>query len=319
MVSLITGATGFVGCHLAEWLVEQGDDVVGLSHHGRWPTDAPEAIQRLPLFAVDVADGAALQRIMHQVRPDRIYHLAAQANVLESLRDPEATWKTNLLGARRLFDAALGLPETRILYVSTGNVYGQPPDAELPITEQTPPRPTTPYAQSKLAGEFLAKKYVEQLGVRLFVARPFNHAGPRQDGSYALSHFARQIAELERKGGEGVLVVGNLQVVRDFSDVRDVVRAYQAILEYASPGECYNVASGDSTLLKDALDALLQMTSCRVVVEQDPNLVRSNDLSRIEVDNRMLRERTGWSPRIPLSQTLEDTLNYWRNHYHETQ
>lgn len=319
MTILITGATGFVGTYLTELLVGRGEKVIGLSRRGSWPGSSPAAVRAVPLAAVDVTDFFALCRLLNETKPDQIFHLAAQANVPESVREPEQTWNANYLGTRRLFDAAIEtVPNASILYVSSGNVYGQPPPAELPISEQTVPRPTTPYGQSKLAAELLAKKYVDQLGCHIFIARPFNHAGPRQASSYALSHFAKQIARLERQGSAGMLAVGNLQVFRDFSDVRDVVRAYTMILDKGTPGDVYNVASGASTKLEYALEQLLAMSSCQINVVQDPELIRDNDLSRIEVDNRRLCEQTGWKPQIPLQKTLQDTLDFWRKCDHES-
>lgn len=315
---MITGASGFVGVHLAQMLLNQGDRIVALSLRGKWPHDAPPAVKSLPLTAIDITNGNSFRQILAQTKPDCIFHLAAQANVPESFRDPEGTWRVNYYGSRTLFDAVNDVvPDATILLVSTGNVYGQALPSEMPITERCVTRASTPYAQSKLAADLLALHYVKQMGSKIVIARPFNHAGPGQSSSYVLSHFARQIARLEKRGKQGVLLVGNLDVYRDFSDVRDVVRAYGSIVVQGRPGDIFNIASGQSVLLHDVLDRLLAMSECRIEVRQDSDLLRSQDLLKVEVSTQALRERTGWRPEITLQKTLRDTLQYWRQQDHD--
>ncbi|MFO0947316.1 MAG: GDP-mannose 4,6-dehydratase [Planctomycetota bacterium] len=313
MKSLITGITGFVGSHLAERLLSVGEDVVGLSMHGVWPAGTEHLSARIPLLSIDVADEAGLRSVLREQRPDRIYHLAGQANVPQSFKDPEGTWRTNFEGGRHLFDAvAETVPEAKLLFVSTGNIYGQPPAEEMPITEETRLRPRTPYAVSKAAADLLAAFYARERGQSIVIARPFNHIGPRQKTGYAVADFSSQIARLEILDGARQMHVGDLSVRRDITDVRDAVRAYHLLMQVAEPGESFNVASGNTWSLQDLVERLVRLSHRPIEIVSDPELLRRFEPSVIRVTPRAVMEKTGWRAEIPMEQTLLDTLEYWR-------
>jgi GDP-4-dehydro-6-deoxy-D-mannose reductase len=275
----ITGGTGFAGRHLAEHCRAQGDEVTVLTRD-------------------DLHDpGAALAA----AAPDVVYHLAAQAHVGRSWEDPEATLRDNLALAVHVLEAVRA--EARgatVLAVSSGEVYGPP--AELPVTEAAPLRPQNPYAVSKAATDLLARFYADAHGLHVVIPRAFNHAGPGQDPSYAIASFARQAAQGD------VVVTGNADTRRDYTDVRDVVRAYRLLAEHGEPGEAYNVCSGVSHSAAE-LVAALGAAEHRV----DPALVRAHEVMEIRGSNDKLREATGWVPRIALEETLRDTVAWWRD------
>lgn len=320
MKALITGVTGFVGSHLAERLLADGQEVIGLSRSGRWPLGAEYLGERVRLAAVDIADKAGLVRVLERHQPDALYHLAGQANVPEGNRHPEATWQTNFVGSRNVFEAAgAAAPRARILFASTGTVYGQPRPEDLPITEATPLNPANAYASSKAACDQLALELAADQGTHLIVARAFNHIGPRQQSSFAIAHFARQIAEQEISDAPAQLHVGRLDVQRDFTDVRDVVRAYSLLIEHAAPGEVFNVASGSTWVLRGILEQLLRLSTKAIELVQDPSLLRPKDPDVVRVSADRLRTRTGWRPIVPMEQTLADTLAYWRQYVRSPQ
>src|SRR6516165_3674863 len=254
---LVTGVSGFVGGHLAEHLIAAGDLVVGLSASGRWPEELAHLthavrIERCDLTAIDEDDLAAL---IDRKRPEVIYHLAAQANPQASMADPRGTWALNLGGTLNLLEAvkASGLNHgPRVILVSSGVCYGNPAPEHLPVTEDCPLRPNNPYSASKGAADLLGIQHFLAHGTDVVMVRPFNHAGPRQSPSYVLSALARQVAEVEA-GRKSCVEVGNLEVVRDFTDVRDVVRGYRLLAQHGKPGEVYNLGSGWGTKLADAL------------------------------------------------------------------
>lgn len=313
MVALITGVTGFVGSHLAELLLAEGEIVVGLARTGRWVAGAEHLKEQVRLATAEIGDGTALAEVLREHRPERVFHLAGQANVPASFRDPAESWRTNFTGTQALLAAVEDvLPEARVLHVSTGTIYGRPRPEELPIVETTPYRPTTPYAHSKLAADLLALDAAHKHGTHVVVARSFNHIGPRQQGDFAIARFAEQIARRERDRDAEPIHVGRLDVARDFTDVRDIVRAYVLLLERGMPGAAYNVASGTTWRLADLLDRLRQRARRSIEVATDPAHCRADDPPILSVDVALLRRETGWQPRVPIDQTLADTLDYWR-------
>lgn len=313
--TLITGATGFVGGHLAELLLDRGDEVVGTSRTARWAPDAAHLGNLVRLVACDVTDPDAVRRVVREVRPARIYHLAAVANVPASFDDPERTWQVNLDGTRHLYEAVRAeAPDARVLFVGSGMVYGRVSADRLPIAESVPMAPTSPYAASKAAADLMSFQYADNYGLGVVRVRPFNQAGPRQSCDYALAHFACEIARLESAGGTGELCVGNLDARRDVTDVRDTVRAYAAVLDAAAPGEVYNVASGRAVAMRDVVDRLIRLADVpRVTIRPDPARMRPSDVAVVVGDASALGRRTGWRPSIELDQTLRDTLGYWRH------
>lgn len=310
---LITGINGFVGGHLAEHLLAQGGcEIWGLA---RSAAPALSALQgHVQLVQADLNDRAATRRAVAAVQPTMIVHLAGQAFVPESFRDPAQTLCTNTLGALHLFLALIDeqLLQTRVLVVGTNEEYGQIGSDDLPVTEQTPLRPTSPYGVSKAAQSLLTLQYHLSHGLDLIRVRPFTHIGPRQNERFVTAAFARQIARIEAGLQEPILRVGNLEAQRDFTDVRDIVRAYALLLRHGTAGAVYNLASGQVVTVRAILDLLLAESAVPIAVHPDPALMRPIDIPLIYSDCAPLQRSTGWAPQIPLHQTLRDILHYWR-------
>ena len=314
MRALVTGVSGFGGGHLAEHLIAAGDLVVGLSGAGRWPEETKHLGSHVRIEACDLAHGGGdeLANLIGRKQPDVIYHLAAQANPQASVSDPRGTWALNLGGTLNLLEAvkASGLT-ARVVLVGSGVCYGNPAPEHLPVSESCPLRPNNPYAASKGAADLLGIQHHLAHGTDVVMARPFNHAGPRQSPSYVLGGLARQVAEVEA-GLKPRVEVGNLDVVRDFTDVRDVVCAYRLLAEKGLAGEIYNLGSGRGTKLADALTILTSRARGPVDVHVDPARVRPVDQPLLVADATKLRAATGWTPRYSIEQTLTDMLDSWR-------
>ncbi|HEX8052475.1 MAG TPA: GDP-mannose 4,6-dehydratase [Thermoleophilaceae bacterium] len=307
---LITGASGFVGRHLADRCRAEGATVVGLSRR------EPEEGARAALdehVAADLTDAAATAAAVRAAAPQRVFHLAAAASVTASWSDPRGTLDNNLHGALGLLEAVRAeAPSARVLVASSGEVYGAVDADRLPVTEDHPLRPRNPYAHSKAAVDLLASMHAEVHGLDVVVARAFNHTGPGQSDAYVAGRFARRIAEAEAEGREELqLTTGDLRPRRDFTDVRDVVRAYWLALDRA-PAGTYNVCSGAGTQVVDILAALVGQTSLRVEQQTDPALVREHEVMEIRGSNDKLQGATGWRPELALERTLRDTLDWWR-------
>jgi GDP-4-dehydro-6-deoxy-D-mannose reductase len=314
MRALVTGISGFVGGHLAEHLLSLGDSVVGLSNSGRWPANLAHLAGSVGIEACDLA-GVAQQEMTDRIalgRPEVVYHLAAQANPQASVADPRGTWALNLGGTLTLLEAvkASGL-KPRVVLVGSGVCYGNPAAELMPVSESCPLRPNNPYSASKGAADLLGVQHYLAHGTDVVMARPFNHAGPRQSSTYVLGALARQVAEVEA-GIKPRVEVGNLDIVRDFTDVRDVVRAYRLLADSGQPGEIYNLGSGRGTKLADALETLRGLAGVPVDVFIDPARVRPVDQPLLVADASKLRAATGWEPAFSIEQTLADMLDDWR-------
>src|SRR5512135_1601212 len=311
---LVTGVSGFVGGHLAEHLIESGDLVVGLSASGRWPAELAHLarqvrIERCDLAAIEEAD---LADLIGRKQPEVIYHLAAQANPQASISDSRGTWALNLGGALSLLEAVKASGQApRVVLVGSGVCYGCPAPEHLPVTESCPLRPNNPYAASKAAADLLGVQHFLAHGTDVVMVRPFNHAGPRQSPTYVLSALARQVAEVEA-GRKARVEVGNLDIVRDFTDVRDVVRGYRLLAERGVAGAVYNLGTGHGTAIADALETLRALARTPVEIHVDPARVRPVDQPLLVADPSKLRAATGWEPRFPIAQTLADMLDHWR-------
>lgn len=310
---LITGAGGFVGGHLVDLLLTMPDVHVHaavLSPPGKNPRlDGRPVVQH----AADLRDPDAVRALVAETRPDRVIHLAALADVAASFRDPWATLENNIRIQVNLQEALLSSGvKARVLIISSGEIYGAAGGTTDPIDEKFPFRPTNPYSVSKVAQDMLGLQYFLAHGMEIICARPFNHIGPSQKGGFVASDFASQIAAIEAGQREPVMAVGNLAAERDFTDVRDVVRAYWLLLEHGTPGEAYNVCSGTSRSIQSLLDTLLSFTTVPIEVRQDPARMRPSDVPRRVGDASKLRAATGWQPQIPFEQTLLDILNDWR-------
>lgn len=308
MRALITGVGGFVGRHLLEHLIAEGDEVCGLGRAGD-----VSGIHDIPLFRADLSDRLAVERVITEMQPEAVYHLAAQSSPKESLADPWATIGNNLLAQINLFEALLGAGlKPRVLVIGSSDEYGRVGPDEVPTHEDVPLRPTTPYAVSKVGQDLMGFEYFAQHGLPVVRVRPFNHTGPGHDGRFVVPGLARQLARIEAGISEPVLHVGNLNVERDFTDARDMVRAYRLALVEGYPGEVYNLGRGRSLRIGDMVDDLTSM--CRVPVKTmvDPALLRAADTPRQEADIHKFTSLTGWQPRIAWHTTLRDTLDYWR-------
>ncbi|HSD26165.1 MAG TPA: GDP-mannose 4,6-dehydratase [Vicinamibacteria bacterium] len=310
---LVTGAGGFVGGHLVDFLHAEHPEV---EVHGAVLPHGAVSWRAAPgarVVETDLTDPAAAQAVVEDVRPDRILHLAGQSSVHLSWLDPGGTLRANVLGIVHLLDGVrrLGL-RPPVLVVGSAEEYGAVRPEEMPIREETPLRPASPYAVSKVAQGALALLYGPAGGLRVVLTRTFHHTGPGRGEAFAESSFARQIAEIEAGRREGVLEVGNLDAVRDFADVRDVVRAYWMLLEKGEGGRAYNVCSGRGRRIRDLLDVLLAASVARVEVRTSPERLRPSDVPAQVGDPARLRAATGWEPRIPLERSLLDLLDDWR-------
>ncbi len=309
--ALITGIGGFAGSFLAEHLLEQGYEVWGVIRQG--PGHVAHLQSHVRLIRADVTDLERMCAVLDDVRPQRVYHLAAQTFVPRSWEDPWDTFETNVRGQLNVLQAVLrAAPTARVLVVGSNEAYGRVSDHELPIREETPFRPETPYGVSKVAQELLGLHYWLSYKVHTVRVRPFNHIGPRQSARFVAAAFARQVAEVEAKLRPPLLRVGNLAAQRDFSDVRDVVRAYHLLLEQGTPGDVYNVGRGKAYSIQHVLDTLLGFSRVQVQVEQDPARLRPSDVPVSYADISKIRAAVGWEPRIPFEQSLHDVLEYWR-------
>lgn len=314
---LITGITGFAGSHLAEYILAEHP---GVEVHGiiRWRSRMDNIAHlagtgKIHLHEADLKDMVSLRKALAAAKPDRIFHLAAQSFVPTSWKLPAETFMINSVGQINLFESVLELGlDPRVQIAGSSEEYGHVNPDEVPMKETNPIRPLSPYAVSKVAQDFLAYQYFMSYGLKTVRTRGFNHTGPRRGDVFVTSNFARQIAEVERGLREPVIYVGNLEAKRDFTDVRDMVRAYWLALEKGEPGEVYNVGSGKTIAMSEMLDMLLKMANVKVEVRVDPERLRPSDVPILLADPTKFQALTGWTPVIPFETTLRDLLDYWR-------
>lgn len=311
--AFITGIAGFVGSHLSELLLSRGFEVYGLLR-SRSKTDHIESIiTKLHLQDADILDTHSLYATISRLKPDYIFHLAAQSFVPTSWVSPSVTLETNIVGSTNLFEAVRMAGIDPVIQIAcSSEEYGLVHPDELPIKETNPLRPLSPYAVSKLAMDYLGYQYYQSYKVRIVRTRGFNHTGPRRGDTFAESNFAKQIALIEKKKQEPIIRVGNLDASRDYSDVRDMVRAYLLAVEKCDPGDVYNICSGSTIKIGAMLAMLLSMTKTKVEIKQDPERMRPSDVPVLLGDNTKFVQKTGWKPEIPFKKTMEDLLNYWR-------
>lgn len=313
MKTLVTGADGFVGSWLVPWLVEAGHEVVAAIRPGE---SSDELIARRDHLAhagriveLELTDSESIASVMSEPF-DAVIHLAAVSSVREGVRDLAATWRINAVAAALLADSLVTRKASGadpvLLYVSTAEVYGQA--SPTPRLETDPTCPVSAYAASKLAGEIAVLEVFRRTGLRVVIARSFAHTGPRQSNSFVVPAFAERIL-LAKKLGAPAVGVGNLEPVREFLHVADVVAAYGLLLEHGEAGQVYNVASGRPVTLREVFDQLTEVAGYRVVAETDSKLVRSVDISYLAGDNSKLREATGWVPAYSLEQTLAEVVD----------
>jgi len=310
--ALITGISGFVGSHLAEYLLEATEWEVAGTVFGPYGNIA-NLCGELELYPAELSRLDVVTFILEQAQPDAIFHLAAQPLVSTSRRDPWGTLETNIRMQLSILEGVAQVrPDCRVLVVGSSEEYGQVLPEELPVDEDTPLRPMNPYALSKVAQDLMGLQYHLAQQLHVVRVRPFNHIGPRQRLGFVAADFSSQIAAAELGLQRPVMAVGNLDARRDFSDVRDVVRAYVALITQGTPGQVYNVGAGESHSVQEILDTLLGMSRVPIEIRPDPDRMRPSDTPDIVCDATRIRELCGWRATIPLAQSLQDVLEYWR-------
>ena len=313
MKALITGISGFVGTHLTQYLLDHTNWQVAGTVFGPYGSIKPWW-DKLEIYPAELSRLEVVTFILEQAQPDYIFHLAAQPMVSLSHRDPWSTLENNIRMQLNILQALveLKLVTTRVLIIGSSEVYGPVKPEELPIRETQPFRPANPYAVSKIAQDMLGLQYHLTHGIQAVRARPFNHIGPGQRPGFVVPDFARQIAAIEAGQSPPVMRVGNLAARRDFTDVRDVVRAYHLLMTQGEPGQVYNIGSGQSCAIQEVLDLLVGMSQVEITVETDPARMRPSDVPDIVCDASKLHHRTGWQPTISFERSLADVLDYWR-------
>jgi GDP-4-dehydro-6-deoxy-D-mannose reductase len=315
---LVTGIDGFVGSHLAEFLLGvEGVQVFGTVLESETGPNITAIAANLVLKRADVRDAERVLNVFRDVRPDRVIHLAAQPFVPTSVQDPTSTLQVNVFGTLSVLEAARKMGEDRgtppsVLLVSSGEVYGHVPSHRQPITEESPLSPQNPYAASKASTELIARSYRSTYGIEVTTARPFNHAGPRQNPTFVTSEFGHRFAEIASGRSEPRLRVGNIEAQRDFTDVRDVVRAYWALFDRESTESVFNVCAGHAYPIREVVTLYQEITGIEVEIVSGEEKARPYDTLLFVGSNERLRLATGWSPIVPFRDTLRDVFLYWR-------
>ena len=308
--ALIIGAAGFVGDYLIDHLLE----------NGRWSISATkmehETIckSNVDIFNLDIMDPKSVDKVLQTVCPDYIFHLAAQSSVANSWKNPDLTIDINIKGSIHVLDATRKLEQKpRTLLVGSGEEYGHVKPQEIPIKEDNAVRPGNIYAATKATQNMIGKIYTEAYGLDIISVRAFNHIGPKQQPTFVVADFCKQVTEIEKGIQEPVIKVGTLNVKRDFTDVRDVVNAYALLIEKGRSGETYNVGSGHAISIEEILNMILSLSDIDIAVLVDKEKLRPVDVPVIEADIRKIMKDTGWKPLIKLEKTINDTINYWRD------
>jgi GDP-4-dehydro-6-deoxy-D-mannose reductase len=270
-------------------------------------------LNKVSLLECDLKDAVSTREVIRKIRPDGIFHLAAQSYVPMSWIAPQETLTTNIISQLNIFEAVRAENlDCRIQIAGSSEEYGKVFPDEVPIKETNPLRPLSPYGVSKVAQDLLGYQYFMSYGMKIVRTRAFNHEGPRRGEVFVTSNFCKQIAEIEKGKREPVVYVGNLEAVRDFTDVRDTVRAYYLVLTKGKPGEVYNICTGKGYKIKEILDILLSLTKVKVEVRVDPKRLRPSDVTLLLGDPTKIKNELGWEPKIPIEKTLKDLLDYWR-------
>jgi len=313
MKALITGISGFAGSHLAEFLLNKGYKVYGTFYDKSTFSNLNGFIDNIKLFENDIRNYNTLKQIIKKVQPDEIYHLAAISFIPTALKNPKITFDTNLYGTLNLYKAIIELKlNPKVLFIGSGDEYGLVNEKDIPINEDCPLKPLNPYSISKASADFLSYFYFRNYNLNIIRVRPFNHIGPRQSPEFVCSNFAKQIAEIEKELKEPIIKVGNLEAKRDFTDVRDMVRAYWLAIQKGELGEVYNICSGKAILIEELLNRILALCEKNIRINQDPKRLRTSDVPLLIGNFTKFTKKTDWEPEIPLKKTLKDIVNYWR-------
>lgn len=313
---LITGVSGFAGGHLAQYLCTAQPDA---DLHGTIYNDHPQPDDQITYHRLDLRDSTAVLDLIASLQPDIIYHLAAQASAGRSIRQPWHTLENNIRAQFNILESCMkAVVRPRLVIITSGEIYGLSALHTIPMDETTQLCPTNPYSVSKITQDMMALQYHLSHKLDIIRARPFNHFGPGQRENFVAADFAMQIARIEAEQREPVMLVGNLSAKRDFTDVRDVVRAYHLIAEQGASGEVYNIASNHAYSIQELLDGLLSLTDKRIDVRVDPDKLRPVDVPVVQGDYSRLHTATGWQPQIPFEQTLRDVLDDCRRRVQQT-
>ncbi len=318
---LITGINGFVGSHLVEYIIRERADVeiFGIKKPGSDIPNLANLKDKIRIFECDIKNADDVLAIVNKIKPIKIFHLAAQSIIPASWDSPAGTFETNILGQCNIFEAVKRLQNNTyrpvIQIAGSSEEYGLVKPDEIPIKETNPLRPLSPYAVSKVAQDYMGYQYYKSHDLQIVRTRAFNHSGPRRSDVFVDSSFAKQIVEIEKGIKKPIIEVGNLEVSRDFTDVRDIVRAYWLATEKCEPGEVYNICSGKDNKISDVLDTLINLSTVdNIEIRIDPDRIRPVNVPVLRGDYSKFKKATGWQPKIDyLKKTLKDTLNYWRN------
>ncbi len=316
MKILITGITGFAGSHLADFILKENlGEVYGVRRWRSITENIEHIMDRISLYECDLRDAFSVSDMIQAIQPDRIFHLAAQSFVPTSWSAPTESLSTNILGQLNIFEAVKKTKIDPLIQIAcSSEEYGMVYPDEVPIKETNPLRPLSPYAVSKVGQDMLGYQYFQSFEMKIIRTRGFNHTGPRRGPVFVCSDFAKQIVDIENGRKDPVIHVGNLEARRDFTDVRDTVKAYWQSLEKAEPGEVYNICTGNDFEIRKILNMLLENSSQKIEVRQDPERMRPSDVPILKGDNSKFVEKTGWNAEYKFDQTLEDTINFWRNY-----
>ena len=315
MKILITGTAGFVGSHLIDYLLKKDNlKIHGFIEEPSQVKAFEQVKKKIYFHEVDIRDFDKVKKVIGDVKPDKIFHLAAQSSTAYSFQNPRQTFFTNTEGFLNILEAVRLVGINPFIQIpGSSDEYCLVYEDELPVKETNPLRPLSPYAVSKITQDFLGYQYYKSYGLNIVRTRIFHQTGLRRPDKFVISSFASQIALIEKEKKEPVIHVGNLEVTRDFLDVDDVVGACWLALEKGKPGEVYNICSGNGYKLQAILDMLLKLTDKKIEIVQDPQRLRPSDIPIIIGDASKFKEETGWQPQIPIEKTLENLLNWWRD------